>query len=139
MSNYEKSLAKIVSVDFEIEDHGIPIWNIRFDYDDGSSQGFGSYIAEISFMCRLLKAIGVYRMSDLKGKSCWVTHSMSDISKVEPLHKNEGQSFVVAEWQEWIKRRGAKLSPYELVTGINPIAACDGRHGVGEAKSAEMV
>lgn len=116
----ERVLAKIRYVDFEIEDHGIPIWDIVFDYDDGSSQGMGGYTAEIGFMCRLLGAIGVYSMSELKGKSCWVTHTFDSISMVEPLHKKDGKPFVIEDWKKWIQKRGAKLSPYELRTGKQP-------------------
>jgi hypothetical protein len=117
MKNGERSLAKLTSVDFEIEDHGIPIWNIRFEYDDGGCQGMGGYTAETSFMCRILRAVGVNAVSQLVGKSCWVTHTHTEILKIEPLHKKNGTPFLIEDWRKWVTERGAKVTPHELVTG----------------------
>jgi|SRR6267142_5295772 len=116
----ERILAKIVATDFEIEDHGIPIWSVQFDYDDGSSQGLGGYTAEISFMCRLLRSVGVNSFNRLKGKSCFVTHDNSHIYSIEPLHKKDGIPFIIQDWRNWVEKRGARLTPYELVTGKQP-------------------
>ena len=120
LEEQERSLAKIASADFEIEDHGIPVWSVYFQYDDGSGQGLGGYVAETGFMMRFLGAVGVSALSLLKGKSCWVTHGYSSISKIEPLHKKDGEPFVIAEWQKWVKERLSSISPYEMRTGKRP-------------------
>lgn len=117
MKDQERSLAKITHADYEIEDHGIPIWNIQFEYDEGSCQGLGGYSADCAFMMRFLNAVGVTSLSSLVGKSCWVTHSREKIFKIEPLHKKQGTPFVIEEWQEWASRRVTPVSAHEMATG----------------------
>ena len=117
----DREVAKISYVDFEIEDHGIPTWHVTFE-GDGWGQGLGTYCAEISFMCRLMGAVGVYAMKDLKGKSVWITHTHDSILKVEPLYKKDGKPFVIEDWKKWVNERVApmKISPHEYVTGKRP-------------------
>lgn len=115
--NLERELAKCGEFTFGIEDHGCPMLFGEFHYESGGVQGFG-YIVDVAFMMRFLCAVGVDRMSDVKGKSVWVTHNSSKITKVEPLHKNGGAVFDVEEWVEWSKRRMPNdVSPYEMRTG----------------------
>lgn len=114
----ERSLAKCRGFDFVIEDHGCPFLAGTFEYDDGGCQGLG-YVINVAFLMRLLDAVGAESLRELEGRSCWVTHDHSHISKIEPLHKKDGKPFVIAEWQEWTKKN-EPFSPYELRTGKKP-------------------
>jgi len=64
-------------------------------------------------------ALGVTHLSDMDGMSCWVTHSLTGVEKIEPLHKKDGVPFVIAEWQEW-EEAHPSASPYEMWTGKKP-------------------
>lgn len=119
MNMENRELARCKGFDFSIEDHGCPVLSGHFEYDGAGCQGLG-YVVDTAFLMRFLAAVGACSLKDLEGKSCWVTHSHSGISKIEPLHKKDGKPFVIAEWQEWIKERGCKASPYEMQTGERP-------------------
>ncbi len=118
----ERELAKVRSADIIIEDHGIPVLDVTFDYDGGSTQGLGGYTLDAAFVMRFMCAIGSDSLSGCVGKSCWVTHDHCSISKVEPLHKKDGTPFVIKDWQEWFKRRMTGVSASEMRTGIDPKA-----------------
>jgi hypothetical protein len=115
----ERSLAKCGDFDLMIEDHGWLIIRGDFDYD-GTSQGFTPYFADPSIIMRLLRAIGVDSLNDIEGKSCWVTHTNDEITKIEPLHKKEGETFDILAWKKWAKERLPKISPSEYMTGKKP-------------------
>ncbi len=69
---------------------------------------------------RLMCAVGVNSLDKMEGKSCWVTHTNSEITKIEPLHKKDGKPFDILEWKKWAKERLPKISPYEYRTGKKP-------------------
>jgi hypothetical protein len=113
----ERELAKCLGFDIGVEDHGMPYMFGQFDYEDsGRSQGFG-YCIDTSFLMRFLAVFGVEKLQQVNGKSCWVTHDISSILKVEPLHKREGRPF---DLKEWVKTRGCQASAWEMLTGENP-------------------
>ena len=105
--------------DFCIEDHGCPFMNGHFDYEDGCCQGFG-YMVDVSFLMRLLSAVGVSSLRELNGEPCWVTSTGNKILKVEPLHKKDGAPFDITKWcKEKAEEKDAK-SAYEMRTGRKP-------------------
>jgi hypothetical protein len=108
----ERNLAKCDGFDFIIEDHGMPFLSGSFTYEEPGwgTQGFG-YVVDTAFMYRLLNAVGVHSLKDLKGKSCWVTHTHDNISKVEPLHKKDGETFDIEKWKEWHKDNPGMTCP----------------------------
>lgn len=116
----ERELAKAKGFDFVIEDHGCPYMEGAFYYEGGSAQGFG-YVVNTAFLMRFMAALGVTRLQDVNGKSCWVTHTNDRILLVEPLHKGEGEPFDTSAWIEWSKSYPSP-SPYEMSSGKNPPA-----------------
>lgn len=116
----ERDLAKCGPCDLWLEDHGVLIVSLHFDYESGSSQGFPSYLADPSIIMRLMGVFGVDHLSQIKGRSCWVTHSHSEITKIEPLHAKDGTTFDLVEWKKWAKERLPQISPSEYRTGIDP-------------------
>lgn len=120
MSDAERELARITQADIGDVYNGMPGLAVTFEYEGGCCQGLGSYILDAAFVARFMGAVGVTRLRDAIGKSCWVTYTHSKVLAVEPLHKKDGRPFVIAEWQEWFKRRCTPLSWHELTTGENP-------------------
>lgn len=118
----EKLLATCSAADIEIEDHGIPVLSVKFEYEDGGTQGFGGYQLDAAFVTRFMVALGVTSLSDVEGKSCWVVQGEDGmIAEVHGLHKKcRGAPFVIKDWQDWLKRRTIPVSARELVTGENP-------------------
>lgn len=116
----ERKLAKIDSADIGEVYNGILGLVVTFRYGRSLCQGFGSYMLEAGLIARFMGAVGVTRLSDAAGKSCWVTCTNNSIIAIEPLHEDEGRPFVVADWQEWVKRRLPELSWHELSTGEKP-------------------
>jgi len=96
-----RSLAKVTCADIAIEDHGIPTMDVIFSYEEGCAQGLAARTLDAAFVFRFMRAIGVDKLSKAKGRSCWVTHSQTDISVIEPLHKDEGTAFVIEDWRRW--------------------------------------
>lgn len=118
----ERLLAKCSAADIEIEDHGIPVFSVRLEYEDGGSQGFGGYQLDAAFVTRFMVAVGVTSLSDVEGRSCWVVLGEDGmIAEVHGLHKkSSGAPFVIKDWQDWLKRRTIPVSAYELKTGVDP-------------------
>lgn len=115
----ERELAKCRDFDVQIEDHGILVLAGTFEYESGGVQGLG-YMIDASFLMRFMSVFGVEYLKDVNGKSCWVTHDDSSITKIEPLHKKEGQAFIIKDWQEWYRSRMPGISAYEMLTGKRP-------------------
>jgi hypothetical protein len=113
-------LAKVREADICIEDHGIPYLSVQFDYDEGMSQGLGAYQLDGAFVFRFMLALGVDSLKKAVGKSCWVEAGHSHIDGIYPLHKKDGQPFIIKEWQEWLERRGCLVSAHEMRTGKQP-------------------
>lgn len=116
----ERELAKVQDADIIVEDHGIPVLAVTFDYDGGSRQGLGGYTLDAAFVFRLMLAVGKHSLRDCIGQSVWVTHDHSSVTKVEPLHKKDGTPFVIEDWRKWAEKRLQPISAYEMRTGINP-------------------
>ena len=117
--NTERELAKCRGFDVGIEDHGLLVMLGTFEYEGGGAQGLGCCIEE-AFLYRFLSVFGIEQLNQVNGKSCWVTHDNSHIFKIEPLHKRDGAVFDIDEWAEFVKKRKAPLSPFELRTGKKP-------------------
>jgi len=107
----ERSLAKCEDFDFIIDDHGLPLLNGTFNYENGSAQGLG-FIIDVSFLMRLMEAVGVGSLQDINKKSCWVTHTHSEIFKIEPLHKKDGTTFNIKKWRDWYSTNPDRICPY---------------------------
>ena len=120
-----RELARCGKADIEIEDHGWIIINLQFEYDNSGIQGIGMYMLCPAFLIRLMNALGVRRLSDIEGTSCWVTHTNESIKRIDPLHKKDGDSFVVEDWRKWVKVRGLQVSASEMRTGIDPKSMVD--------------
>lgn len=114
----ERSLAKLKGFDVGTEDHGILVMYGTFEYDEWGCQGLG-YCIDAAFIYRFLDVFGVSKLSEVNGKSCWVTHDDNHIIKLEPLHKKDGKTFDIVEWQEFSKKHPSP-SPYEMRTGKKP-------------------
>lgn len=118
MSETERELAKCSGFDFGVDwDHGWPMLFGTFKYE-GGGQGLG-YMMDVSFLMRFLDVFHVERLRQVEGKFCWVTHTNSNIHKIEPIMEGEGKTFDIDEWREWIKKQNM-LSPYEMRTGKKP-------------------
>ncbi len=112
---YERELARISQADIGDVYNGMLGLSVTFEYESGGGQGLGGRILDASFVIRFMNAVGrVSKLQDCVGRSVWVTHSHSDISIIEPLHKKDGKIFVISEWEEWHKERGCKASYSEL-------------------------
>lgn len=116
----ERTIARWIHDDLEIEDHGWLILSGHFEYGESGSlcQGWG-FFADASFLMRFMGALGVTRLKDTHRKSCWVTRTGGEILLVEPLHRKDGRPFDVREWREWIKGQH-QASPHEMLTGERP-------------------
>lgn len=101
----ERELAKCEGFDLSIEERGVPVLSGHFAYEGGGCQGFG-YVVDAAFLVRLMEAVGATSLTDIRGKSCWVTHTHSNISKIEPLHKKDGTAFDIAAWSAWHRING---------------------------------
>lgn len=117
----ERKLARIVSADIEDVYNGMLGLCVHFEYEDGMHQNLSGYVIEAAFVVRFMVAVGVSRLRDAAGRSCWVTCTHSSIEAIEPLHKKDGRPFVIAEWQAWLKERFPEgISWRELETGERP-------------------
>lgn len=101
----ERRLAKIKrGSDVVIEDHGLLILDVTFEYDGGGAvQGLPIIVQGKSggqFIKQLLEAVGVESVRVLDGKSCWVTATMNGITKIEPLHKKDGIPLDIKNFQK---------------------------------------
>lgn len=87
--------------DIEIEDHGFLVLSGTFRYTSpeggGCHQGLG-YSVDAAFLKRFLRAFGVYRLRQVSGKPCWVTHDGSKIVKITPFTSDSGETFDISLW-----------------------------------------
>ena len=120
MNDITHELSKVRSVDICIEDHGIPYLDVQFDHEDGFSQALGVYTLDGAFVFRFMLALGVDSLKKAVGKSCWVDTGHSSLTAIYPLHKKDGQPFIIKEWQEWMGRRNLGVSAREMRTGRKP-------------------
>lgn len=104
MTDEERELAKCSDFDIWIEDHGLMTLSGSFEYEGGSVQGLG-YIINMEFVRAFMDALGVERLNDVKGESCWVTHDNHHVSKIEPLHKKDGKAFNIDKFIETQKSK----------------------------------
>ena len=115
----ERELAIVERCDFGYVYNGFPGAIISFRYD-GGGQGIGSYfMLDTIFMYRFLKAVGSETLSGAVGKFCWVTHTHSEITKIEPPMRNMGKPFDIAEWKAWQEEHMPKLSLSEVDAAFN--------------------
>lgn len=114
----KRELVKCKGFDVAIEDHGI-LTLVGTFHGDGWGQGLG-YAINAAFLMRFMGVFGVTHLQQVNGRSCWITQDSNGVYKVEPLHKDEGESFDIIKWQQWTKEREAPLSPYEMRTGKRP-------------------
>ena len=103
-----RELARIESVDIGDVYNGMLGLCIAFAYEDGGGQSLGGYMLDAAMVVRVMRAIGVGSLASAKGRSVWVTHAHDSILKIEPLHKKDGQPFVLEEWKTWLKRHNVK-------------------------------
>lgn len=104
MSDEKRSLAKCSGFDAMLENHGCVVLAGSFDYEDGGSQGLG-YVINAAFLREFMRVFNVERLQQVNGRSCWVTHSYNNISKVEPLHKADGKTFDIKAWSDALKEK----------------------------------
>jgi hypothetical protein len=116
----ERELARIAYADIGEVYNGMLGLRVGFEYEGGCSQGLGGYMLDAGMVIRVLNAIGVSSLSAAKGRSCWVTHTHDKVLKIEPLHAKDGTPFVIAEWQEWVRRVMPRLSYSDLKKGGTP-------------------
>jgi hypothetical protein len=90
-------LARCHGFDLGVEDHGFLVLFGHFQYEDGPAQGLG-YQVDRDFLKRFLAALGVERLQEVNGRSCWVTATHSAVLLIEPLHKDQGRAFDIAAW-----------------------------------------
>jgi hypothetical protein len=106
VSDTEREVARLRGVDIISDDHGGLAMGGHFDYG-GSGQGLG-YRIDIDFVQRLMAVFGVERLRDAEGKACWVTHTHSNITKIEPLLPTDGVAFDIEEWSRALQAKRAK-------------------------------
>lgn len=79
---YTKLLARIDRADLGIEDHGLFGFNLDFDFGDGGHQGSGWYTLNNAtggpLLAAIMKAAGVDRWEQLKGRTVYVLKASSD-------------------------------------------------------------
>lgn len=93
-----RSLAKALEFDLVGDPFMSPVFRGRFEYEDGGGQTFGLRM-ERDVIQSFLGVFGVWKLSEVNGRSCWVTHSQYDVAKLEPLHAKDGKPFDVANAQ----------------------------------------
>lgn len=113
----ERKLARIMRADIGDVYNGMLGLVVEFAYDKATRQCLSGYMLDAAFVIRFMRAVGVDRLSEAEGKSCWVTATRNEILSVEPLHAEDGRPFVISEWQDWVKRRMTPVCWNELETG----------------------
>lgn len=124
MTNYRRDIAKITSTMLGVEDHGIlTVW-LTVDYG-GSGQGIGGYSLDgpthdddgkflgrvgsafgMEFVARTMRACGVDKWEDLKGRTIYVLQDLPDdesawgtskVVGIENLPTERGERFIFAD------------------------------------------
>lgn len=111
----KRELAKVTSADICEMYNGMLGLSVGFKYESGFSQNLSGYVLDAAMVIRVMAAIGVLSLSEAVGKSCWVTHTHSSVIKIEPLHKDDGKPFVLAEWQKFVEKKMPGLSYRDLL------------------------
>ena len=114
-----RELARVRTCDVRVDDN-FPYFDVLFDFG-GSEQGLGSYFPYAALIVCFLRAVGASSMRDAVGKPCWVTHSRSNVSKVEPLMPGEGTTLDMAAMRAWLRDRIPPLSADDLYKAGTPI------------------
>lgn len=100
-------LARCKGFDLELEDRGHLILKGCFYYEGQLGvQGLG-YEVDAVFLKRFLRAIGVYELQQVNGRSCWVTVIDGTVRIIEPLHAEDGTRFDI---REWVKEKEAEAN-----------------------------
>lgn len=120
MVDRQRELARITSADIGDVYNDMLGLVVAFEYEDGGGQCLSGYLIDAAMVVRFMRAVGVTKLRDAVGKSCWVTHDHGKIYMVEPLHKKDGRPFDIEAWQAWAKERLPGISYHELCTGERP-------------------
>lgn len=125
MTEYRKDIAKITSTMLGVEDHGIlTVW-MTVSYGGSSGQGIGGYCLDepthdvdgkftgrvgttygMEFVARIMRACGVDKWEDLKGRTIYVLQNIpegrstlgtSAVVGIENLPTERGERFVFAD------------------------------------------
>ena len=119
---FEK-IGKIESTMLGVEDHGIMSFYLMFNFG-GSGQGFGGYslddydkneeqrigtAAGLDLIMGILKACGVGKWEDIKGKTMYALYDKEDygemIKGIKALPFEKGGMFLINEWQsKWFAK-----------------------------------
>ena len=96
--------AKVTKADVGIEDHGIFVGLLQFDYGYScqGTGGFGGF--NVKFIRGFIEACGVDTLSECVGRTVQVTHTDEFISKIAPMKFEEGKEFDIIAWQNEEKR-----------------------------------
>lgn len=109
----EKVLARITRADIADVYNGMVGLSVQFEFDECSVQSFSGYILDASQVVRFMNAVGVSRLRDAEGKSCWIVREdwfNGHICEIHPLHKKDGKPFILSEWKAWHDKHGCKAS-----------------------------
>lgn len=119
-----KELARIKSASLNIKDSGVFTFRIQVDYENGSSQGIGSYSLDTydtvkeervgtAYGCELIRqlllVLNVDDFSQMKGKDIWVltegTGLATDPVGIQALRADGGKSLVFSDVFEQFKNK----------------------------------
>jgi hypothetical protein len=92
----EKTPAKVETANIGFGEHGSFTAFIRFNYGN-ACQGFG-YVIDQKFIERFIKACGVKTLRECVGRVVMVTHSHTNIHRVEPMAFEKGEVFDIDAW-----------------------------------------
>ena len=99
-----RELARITEFELYFDDiGGLLSLYIHFEYESGKTKIL-DYTVDISFIMRLMIAIGVKKLSELKNAVCYLIIDNEHVEKIEPLFEKDGKPFIISEWLEWVKK-----------------------------------
>lgn len=115
----EKVLARIDSVFFGYEDHGILTMQIGLQYDESSHQGFGGYCldsydkaekrrigtaAGMDYVIQVMKCVGANSIDEIKGKMCYAIKDeegfFGKVLGLKQIPQDGDGMFLIKDWQE---------------------------------------
>ena len=117
-----KELARVESVNLEIEDHGILTCFVQLDKEEGMHQGFGGYSLDgfdkkakrrvgtaggLDWILRLLQIFAVGKLEDITGKMCYALYDEADttIKGIQTLEIDSGETFLIEDWRkQWFPK-----------------------------------
>jgi len=117
----EEVLAKIESVIFGREDHGIMTLSITFDYGQGGCQSFGGYCldtfdkekdrrigsaAGMDYVMQIMNVMDVTNLQDMVGKMCYAIKDgprfFGKVIGIKQIPQDGDSQFLIKDWQqEW--------------------------------------